>query len=89
MLSSSGPQAITVSWTAPTTTSGVTNYIVFYGTLSEGLARNFTVPQVSTTINDNILPSTTYVVAVSARNEFGIGPLSDNETVTTESFSSK
>ena len=60
---------------------------MFYGTLSEGLARNFTVPQVSATINNNILPSITYVVAVSARNEFGIGPLSDNETVTTESFS--
>ena len=62
---------------------------MFYGTLSEGLARNFTVPQARATINNNILPGTTYVVAVSARNEFGIGPLSDNETVTTESFSSE
>ena len=87
MVTSSSPQSISASWDTPTFTGGrIIDYTVFYSTDSNNLSNNLTINNDAATIDDNILPDTTYYVAVSAKGPIGSGPLTETRSVTTESF---
>ena len=91
MVTSSGPRMITVVWDTPDFIGGgIIDYTLYFGTNQLNLTNvQLNVDARLATISTNILPNTTYFVAVSARSLLGNGEESEPVSITTDQFSSE
>lgn len=82
-LNAQGSHNITLSWTAPTTGGAPTTYNVKRGTATGTEVKIATVNVPSTTYSDtNGVAGTTYFYVISASNQFGESPNSNEVSAT-------